>query len=99
MELLVDGIKSALDMALCYHFSFTPYNEGGLDYLINATLFPPELCGHPRYTMMCINFNAFGLVLHRFLWVGTPITFGRSPTAYHELTALRHITCGWTILQ
>jgi hypothetical protein len=93
MELLVDGIKSALDMALCSHFSFTPYNEWGLDYLITTNLCPPELHVHPRYTMMCINFNAFGLVLHRFLWGGTPITFGRIPTVYHELTALHHITC------
>jgi hypothetical protein len=48
---------------------------------------------------MCINYNAFGLVLHRFPWGGTPITVGCSPTAYHELTALRHIACGWTLLQ
>jgi hypothetical protein len=48
---------------------------------------------------MCINFNAFGLVLHRFMWSRAPITFSRSPSAYHELTALRHVTCGWTLFQ
>jgi hypothetical protein len=48
---------------------------------------------------MCINYNAFGLVLHPFLWNGIPITFANSPKAYHELTAPCHITCVWTLFQ
>jgi hypothetical protein len=88
LELFVDGIKSDLDMALCSHYSFSPYNEWALGYLVTTTICPPALRGHPRYTMMCINYNVFGLVLHRFLWSGNPVTFIRSPIAYHELTAL-----------
>jgi hypothetical protein len=99
LEFFVDGIKSALDMALCSHYSFLPYNESALDYLVTTTLCPPTLRGHPRYSSMCINFNAFGLVLHRFMWSRAPITFSRSPSAYHELNVLRHVTCGWTLFQ
>jgi hypothetical protein len=49
--------------------------------------------------MVCINYNAFGLVLHRYLWSGIPVTFGPSPTVYHELAPFRQIKCGWTLLQ
>jgi hypothetical protein len=83
LELFVDGIKSALDMMLCYHYSFAPYIEWALDYLVTTTLCPPALQGHPRYQAMCINYNAFGLVLHSFLWSGTPISFGSCPASYH----------------
>jgi hypothetical protein len=48
---------------------------------------------------MCITFNTFGLVMHRFLCSGTPIKFGNSPASYHELTAFHHLDCGWTLLQ
>jgi hypothetical protein len=64
-----------------------------------TTIFPPALKGHPRYHTMCINFNAFGLVLHRFVWSGTPIKFGNVPASYHELTALHRLTSGWTLFQ
>jgi hypothetical protein len=99
LELFFDGIKSALEMAPCSHYSFSPYNEWALDYLVTTTLRPPALPGHPRYTRMCINYNVFRLVLHRFMWSGNSVTFSRSPIAYHDLTALQHIECGWTILQ
>jgi hypothetical protein len=99
LELFVDGIKSALDMVLCSHFSFAPYNEWTLDYLVTTTLFPQALKRHPHYHDMFINFNAFGIVLHLFLWRGTPIKFGNSLTLYHKFTALHHINCDWSIFQ
>jgi hypothetical protein len=86
-------------MALCSHYSCLQYNEWALDYLIAMMLCPPTLQVHPRYSSMCINVNAFGLVLSRFMWSRAPITFSRSPSAYRELTALHHITCGWTLFQ
>jgi hypothetical protein len=48
---------------------------------------------------MCITFNAFGLILHCIMWSRAPITFTHSPSAYHDLTALIHVTCGWTLFQ
>jgi hypothetical protein len=48
---------------------------------------------------MYINFTAFGLVLHRFMRIRALIMFNRSPSAYHELTALRYVTRGWTLFQ
>jgi hypothetical protein len=48
---------------------------------------------------MCINYNAYGQVLHRFLHNDTAITHDSSPLAYYELTALDHIACGWKLLQ
>jgi hypothetical protein len=86
-------------MTLCYHYSFAPYNEWALDYLVTTTLCPTEFHDHPRYLLMCIIFNAFGKVLHRFIWNGTKITFDKSPDAFHALTSLRHISCGWTLFQ
>jgi hypothetical protein len=84
-------------VALCSHCSFAHYNEWELDYLIKTTHFSPALKDHPWYHYMFINFNTFGLVLHWFLWSGTPIKFGTNPASYHELTALRHINYGWTL--
>jgi hypothetical protein len=40
LELFIDGIKSALDMALCSHYSFAPYNEWALEYLVTTKLYP-----------------------------------------------------------
>jgi hypothetical protein len=58
---------------------------------------PPP--AYPLYTAMCVSINDLGLVLHRFVRTSKPITFERSPNSYHEFTATRHITCGWTRLQ
>jgi hypothetical protein len=99
LAVFVDGIKSALTMVLSSNFSFASYNEWATYFLITTTLCPPALQGHPRYTAMRVNFNAFSLVLQRFIWTSNPITFENSPNSYHELTDLRHITCGWTLLQ
>jgi hypothetical protein len=80
--------------------SFAPYNEWATDYPVTKTLCPPDLQGHPRYTAMCVNLNAFSLVLHHFIWTNSPIAFEGSLKSYHELTALLHgSTNGWTLLQ
>jgi hypothetical protein len=40
LELFVNGIKSALEMSLCSHYSIPPYNEWALDYLVTTTICP-----------------------------------------------------------
>jgi hypothetical protein len=98
LEIFGNGFKAALDMMLCSHYSFSPYNKWALNYLVTTTLCPPEFRDHPQYPLMCINFNAFGQV-HRFMWNGTMLTFDKSPDAFHALNPLRHISCGWTLFQ
>jgi hypothetical protein len=99
LELFIDGVKSVLDTTMCSHYSFTPYNEWALNYLITTTLCPPEMNGHQRYTTMCVDFNDFGLMLHQFIWTGTPIEFALSHAVYNELRCIRHVKCGWTLFQ
>jgi hypothetical protein len=47
LELFIDGVKNALNVALCSHCSFAHYNEWELDYLIKTTHFSPALKDHP----------------------------------------------------
>jgi hypothetical protein len=48
---------------------------------------------------MCITYNDYGQVIHRFSCSDTAISYDRSPLAYHELTDLDNLKCGWKLLQ
>jgi hypothetical protein len=99
LDTFVDGIKASLNVMVCVHYSFAPYAKWKVDYLLTTSLCPPEIVHHPRYQAMCINYNAYGQLLHRFLHNDTAITHDSSPLSYHELTALDNISCGWKLLQ
>jgi hypothetical protein len=99
LETFFDGIKAFLDVKVCEHYYVAPYAECKVDYLLTTSLCPPELVHHPRYQAMCINYNAYGQVLHRYILSDMDITHEHSHLAYHELTALEIITFGWKLLQ
>jgi hypothetical protein len=70
-----------------------------MDYVVTNALCPAELIHHTRYTAMCVNYNDFEQVLHRHLHSESIITHSRSPSIYHELTALDGIKYDWELLQ
>jgi hypothetical protein len=48
---------------------------------------------------MCVSYNAYGQVLHRYLQTDVAFAKDLNPTASHELTALDSIHCGWQLFQ
>jgi hypothetical protein len=48
---------------------------------------------------MCVNYKAYGQVLHRYLQTDAVIAKCLSHKASHELTALESIRCGWKLPQ
>jgi hypothetical protein len=94
LESFVDNTKASLDITMCAHYEFAPYAEWTKDYLVTTIFCPPDQIHHPRYQAMCVNYNAYGRVLHQFLQTDADIAKDRSPNASHELTALDNIRCG-----
>jgi hypothetical protein len=52
METFGDGSKVSLDVLMCIHYSFAPYAEWKLDYLLTTLICPPELAHHPCVSLI-----------------------------------------------
>jgi hypothetical protein len=59
----------------------------------------PSFARPPAIHSNVCELQCFWLCTTPIIWTNNPIAFECSPNSYNELTALRHITCGCTLLQ